>query len=350
MWAADEENWAGWQLHVPGINYTLGNKDVYEYKLPYTIPTTPCCSRFSPWLYCCDVYCCCCLTGAISSLKFIDVVNQEDGNQLRFRKVKYCCLVPRVLVFHNGQKVGYASRTMRCGNRCLTCLEDVQSKPVLQVGLHNQADEVVARIDRAGLGCCCKLKFELPMKCVGCMFTCVSCTCRVQPSAAPFCWGCLDCDPVCCSECVQGPKTLCSLNSCAVCRCGCPNAPPQCWCPMCGIAKRRLPAVGTMKHDTFSLKKPDGQEDCGQLQAMYRGNYPSAYMHQSTAPLKITGWSSSGVLGKLLAGVASGMGYSMGGALPVFSGLIPQPEGAGPPYDGIVEVKKKKFGRSIPWS
>merc|ERR1719499_1423830 len=148
-WApTGDDSWSGFSLSVPSIQYTLSQKELYEYKLPYNIPQAPCCARIHPKLYCCDVICCCFSAMPLTSMTWMDIVNQEDGHQLRFRQAKLCCRVPRIMAFADGQAIGHVSRTMRCLNRCCTCLEDVQKKPVLQVGFHDREGNVVARIDR----------------------------------------------------------------------------------------------------------------------------------------------------------------------------------------------------------
>lgn len=104
----------------------------------------------------------------------------------------------------------------------------------------------------------------------------------------------------------------------------------------------RFKAIGTIRHDTFDvMSKSEGSEVIGKLQAVYRGNYPSVYPQGDHTPMRIVGSTVSGKEGKLLAGLAAGMAYSLGGAFPVFSGLMPKPTGKSPSYDGVVEAKLK---------
>lgn len=277
-------------------------------------------------------------------MPFIDVVNQDDGHQLRFRRAKKCCRVPRVAVFADGQSIGHVSRTMRCWNRCLTCLEDVQGKPVLQVGLHDENGNKVGRIDRSGAGCCCKCSCEAPMKCVGCCFVCLTCTAIAKPSEPVLCCGCLDCDPVCCETCVKSEKAACAFYSCPLLCCGLPCAAPTCCCPIPTVETKRLPATSTVRFDNFAVMNGEGSEQLGHMQALYRGNYPSAYLHNADMPLKerplkVTGQVTNKKAGQLLAAVAAGMSYNFGALSFVFDKLVPRLGGRSPGYDGVVEAK-----------
>eukprot|EP00443_Scrippsiella_acuminata_P077732 CAMPEP_0115404216 /NCGR_PEP_ID=MMETSP0271-20121206/17300_1 /TAXON_ID=71861 /ORGANISM="Scrippsiella trochoidea, Strain CCMP3099" /LENGTH=389 /DNA_ID=CAMNT_0002828177 /DNA_START=97 /DNA_END=1262 /DNA_ORIENTATION=- len=341
--SAVSKGWAGFSLSVPSLSITLENNDVYDYKLPYSVPEVPCCTRMSPMLYCCDVYCCgpcrCCFSNSKGELPFIDVVNQQDGHQVRYRAVKKCCRVPRVMTFVDGQLAGHLSRTMRCGNRCLTCLEDFQSKPVLQVGVHNHEGKQIARVDRNGRGRCCSCSCGAPMKCTGCCLTCLTCTCVVRPSFPTPCCGLLDCDPVCCDCCVKSEMTACAFYDQPCCCFGLPVCCPSVWCCLPAIETKLFKSTNTIRLNDFEVVDSETKKTVGKLQAQFRGNYPSAYKHDPSLPFRIAGSTEDANLGMLLSGLASGMVYTMGMAIPAFSGVSPKPEGTSPDYTGLVETR-----------
>mmetsp|Transcript_27930 Transcript_27930/g.74178 ORF Transcript_27930/g.74178 Transcript_27930/m.74178 type:complete len:551 (-) Transcript_27930:264-1916(-) len=328
--------WSGFSLNVPSINFVLSNNDVYDYKLPYSIPAAPRCARIHPMLYCCDVYCCPCLPKA-DKLTFMDVVDQHTGHQVRYRAKKKCCFVPRILTFLDGQYIGYVARTMRCFNRCLTCCEDFRSKPVLQLGLHDKDGNQLARIDRNGKGGCLWCKCGFPMKCTGCCFTCCTWSCLVRPSMSMPLAGCLDCDPVCCECCVRGDRTCCSVFDQPCCCIGLPLAACSCWWCTPGCEIKHFENVSTIKFQDFDVLDAKSKEPVGLLQSQFRGNYPSMYTHNQDIAFKVNGNTTNGLLGTLLSAVATGMTYPMGDAEPTFAGLKAQPQGTSPGYSGFVE-------------
>lgn len=65
------------------------------------------------------------------------------------------------------------------------------------------------------------------------------------------------------------------------------------------------------------------------------------YMHGDRTPLRVVGNMVSGKEGKLLAAFAAGLSYGLGNMFPIFSGIIPKPEGRSPEYDGVVRAKRK---------
>jgi len=345
-------------FNVPGLEM-FGEGDLFEYKLPYTVAEVPCCARINGCLLCCDYLCCTACCSKNGQLGFMDMVNQQDGHQIRFRVKKKCCYVPKVLAFYDGQYIGHASRTMRCLNRCLTCMDDLKKNPVLQVGLHDENDQQLAKIERNGKGCCCQCFPTFPCKCNGCMFTCMASTCLCAPSynlskldlvslflTEGMCAGCQNCDPVCMPGCVRGDKTLCSLKEVPILYFGCCCA-PVCCCPCPGTEKRLYPVANTCMFEDFPVMSSSGDKQVGALQFQYRGNYPSAYTHDQMKPLKINAAAESVKLGQLMAALSAGRVYEMGEAQPVFESVKALPTDTSPNFTGTVFAKQASQVRSL---
>jgi len=220
----------------------------------------------------------------------------------------------------------------------LTCLEDFQSKPVLQVGVHNHEGKQIARVDRNGRGKCCSCSCGAPMKCTGCCLTCLTCTCVMRPSFPTPCCGLLDCDPVCCDCCVKSEMTTCAFYDQPCCCFGLPLCCPSVWCCLPAIETKRFKSTSTIRLNDFEVVDSETKRPVGKLQTQYRGNYPSAYKHDPSLPFRVTGSTEDANLGMLLSGLASGMVYTMGMALPAFRDVSPKPEGNSPDFSGLVET------------
>lgn len=109
----------------------------------------------------------------------------------------------------------------------------------------------------------------------------------------------------------------------------------SCPCPSCEV--ERLPATGTIRFNDFDVvDSKDKGQSVGKLQALFRGNFPSAYIHAQDTAFKITGHSENSKIGMLLSGLASGMSYNMGKQFPVFGHMEPKDSGTSPGFDGLV--------------
>lgn len=341
------EGWKAFTFNVPGLNI-LGGSSVYEYKLPYTIQSVGCCARISPWCYICDVTCCkCCSKGGPPT--FMDMVDQGTGDQVRYRSVKTCCCPAKVMMFRNGSYLGHASRTLRCLNRCRTCIEDLTGSPVNMVGLHDPSGTQLARIERDARKCCIKASCNFPMQCIGCCFYCVTCTVAFQPGADPirqgrghWCCvphGCLSCDPVCCEGLVRGPKALCLLDDIPCLAIGCP-APICCVsCPMAKCTTKPLETTSTIRLETHGVVSSSERSNVGMIQFQYRGNFPSSYTHDPTKPLTAAVAANTADIGLLASGVVVGKVYELGNPEAPWHDLPPRPAGRSPDFDGWVVCK-----------
>jgi hypothetical protein len=97
--------------------------------------------------------------------------------------------------------------------------------------------------------------------------------------------------------------------------------------------------TNTIRFDDFDVLNSETGQQEGVLQAVYRGNYPSAYTHDKNVPLKLFGNTGNSQCGVLLSAVAAGMAYPMGNAVPTFCGLRPRPQFTSVDWNGVVEVK-----------
>lgn len=111
----------------------------------------------------------------------------------------------------------------------------------------------------------------------------------------------------------------------------------SCWWCTPGCEVNHFENVSTVKFNDFEVLESKSKEPVGNLQALFRGNYPSMYTHDQDIAFKINGNTTDGLIGTLLSAVAAGMTYPMGDAIPTFAGVRAKPEGSSPGYSGFVE-------------
>lgn len=354
----NQEKWTEGLLNINGLTMFANGTD-YQYKLPFVMTEKGCCTKISPWLYVCDKWlkcCCCCFSCCCKEGKpnFMDFVDQDTGEQVRYDVKKPCCNLPcfyglfdccsppKVNVFHDGQYKGHAA-VGRCCNSCRTCMEDVRSNPVPGVMLYDEKGNRYASTYRNGRGCCCTCQPKCPMMCIpisccgipSSAFTCLACTCECWPGP----WGCCRspfnciCDPVCGQCCVRG-NTPCMkytnvplLACCIPCTC----CAIFCCCPSCET--KPLPIRSTFKYERINIY--DDKDTVGEMQFQYRGNAPSSYTHHPETPFQVfMRMSKEGLSGLVASSIMIARAYTMGLPAPLLSET--PLNGKSPGYDGMV--------------
>lgn len=379
-----------WQNAVlnPGGMILFANETDYQYKLPYTIQQAGRLSRIHPMCLCCDKTCCRCLSTATAKpVKFMDMVDQESGEQMRYQTMgaKPCgccpCRKPHVMVWHNGQRQGFIAEPTRFFNRCLTCLEQVRGHDRDVLGLYDERGARIAAVVKKGWGCCLDCKPSFPLKCmpVRCFgisssaLICVACTVEAWPTPDPvtcsgigilskLCcvltdmpypclrpcgagkagcsWGliphgCISCDPVCGECCIRGPVPKYRATNFPLCCCCIPCTCLMIACPSCYLERRELPFNGTFRYETMEIKS-HGQLK-GKIQFQHRGNYPSAYVHEQSTPFTTAmNVPDGGKLGLLATAVMMARSYTFGLPQPLLQDL--PATSSGPNFDGWCQV------------
>lgn len=101
--------------------------------------------------------------------------------------------------------------------------------------------------------------------------------------------------------------------------------------------------TNTIHFESFPVTSPDSTRTAvGKMQFVYRGNYPTPYVHDQWVPLKVTGVTDNAQLGMLMGALATGKTYPFSDPEPLFSAIEPTSNNISPWFDGTVLAKEGK--------